>query len=393
MAASFVLIHSPSVGPRTWQPVAHRLAELGWAAAVPSLLNVTDHGPPFWPWVVDAVRAGLGTVRQDQGVVLVAHSNAGLFIPVITSALAGQVRGCIFVDAALPPASGAAPVAPPELLALLRDKASGGLLPRWTDWWDEEEVAPLFPDQATRQAVTEEQPRLPLSYFEASVPVPAGWEAQPCAYLLFGPRMTSWPPRRAGGAGSSSSFQERISTSWSIPTAWPVDCWRSSSRWVSPSLEQQGVMELSHRYRSLLRGRAFPLATVRGAEPNKAGQPGCVVLLREREGGPWLLFAAVVTETAVTWDANVSGARYGIDSPTGGVDDAGCTGQGDRPPAVWRGEGGTGRLGADRARWGASGALYPQTALAGLNPCPRVRVRGERRARSVDGQVPRNVTL
>jgi hypothetical protein len=45
------------------------------------------------------------------------------------------------------------------------------------------------------------------------------------------------------------------------------------------------------------------------------------VLLREREGGPWLLFAAVVTETAVTWDANVSGARYGIDSPTGGVDD------------------------------------------------------------------------
>jgi hypothetical protein len=80
-------------------------------------------------------------------------------------------------------------------------------------------------------------------------------------------------------------------------------------------------MELSHRYRSLLRGRAFPLATVRGAEPNKAGQPGCVVLLREREGGPWLLFAAVVTETAVTWDANVSGARYGIDSPTGGVDD------------------------------------------------------------------------
>jgi pimeloyl-ACP methyl ester carboxylesterase len=187
MAASFVLIHSPSVGPRTWQPVAHRLAALGWAAAVPSLLNVTDHGPPFWPRVVDAVRAGLGTGRQDQGVVLVAHSNAGLFIPVITAALAGQVRGCVFVDAAPPPASGAAPVAPPELLALLRDKASGGLLPPWTDWWDEEEVAPLFPDQATRQAVTEEQPRLPLSYFEASVPVPAGWEAHLCAYLLFGP--------------------------------------------------------------------------------------------------------------------------------------------------------------------------------------------------------------
>jgi hypothetical protein len=29
MAASLVLIHSPSVGPRTWQPVAHRLTEPG----------------------------------------------------------------------------------------------------------------------------------------------------------------------------------------------------------------------------------------------------------------------------------------------------------------------------------------------------------------------------
>jgi hypothetical protein len=187
MAASFVLVHSPSVGPRTWQPVAHRLTALGREATVPSLLHVTDQGPPYWPRVVDAVRAGLDTAEQGQDLVLVAHSNAGLFLPVITTALAGQVRGCIFVDAALPPSSGAAPVAPPELLALLRDKASGGLLPRWTDWWDEEEVAPLFPDQATRQAVTEEQPRLPLAYYEASVPAPTGWDAQPCAYLLFGP--------------------------------------------------------------------------------------------------------------------------------------------------------------------------------------------------------------
>jgi hypothetical protein len=187
MAASFVLIHSPSVGPRTWQPVAHRLAELGWEATVPSLLHVADEGPPYWPRVVDAVRAGLGTAGQGQGVVLVAHSNAGLFIPVIVAALPGQVLGCIFVDAALPPSSGTAAVAPPELLVPLRDKASGGLLPRWTDWWDEEEVAPLFPDQQTRQVVTGEQPRLPLSYYEASVPVPPGWDARPCAYLLFGP--------------------------------------------------------------------------------------------------------------------------------------------------------------------------------------------------------------
>jgi hypothetical protein len=59
-------------------------------------------------------------------VVLVAHSNAGLFLPLITAALPSQVLGCIFVDAAIPPAAGAAPMALPELLVLLRDKASGG---------------------------------------------------------------------------------------------------------------------------------------------------------------------------------------------------------------------------------------------------------------------------
>ena len=74
--------------------------------------------------------------------------------------------------------------------------------------------------------------------------------------------------------------------------------------------------------RSLVRGRAFPLATVRGVEPNKAGQAGCVVLLRERDDGPWLEFVAVLTETAVIWESSVSGVPYGTDSPTGGVDDS-----------------------------------------------------------------------
>ena len=74
--------------------------------------------------------------------------------------------------------------------------------------------------------------------------------------------------------------------------------------------------------RSLMRGRSFPLATVRGVEPNKAGQPGCGVLLRERADGPWMLIGAVLTETGVYWDPGVSGVRYGTDSPTGDVDDS-----------------------------------------------------------------------
>ena len=73
--------------------------------------------------------------------------------------------------------------------------------------------------------------------------------------------------------------------------------------------------------RSLVRGRSFPLAMVRGVEPNKAGQPGCGVLLRERADGPWLEFSVAITQTSVVW-YGVSGVRYGTDSPTGDIDDS-----------------------------------------------------------------------
>ena len=65
--------------------------------------------------------------------------------------------------------------------------AIDGRLPPWTSWWDEADVARLFPDPRVRAAVEAEQPRLPLSYYEQQIPVPVGWDAQPCAYLLFGP--------------------------------------------------------------------------------------------------------------------------------------------------------------------------------------------------------------
>ncbi|MGC1211908.1 MAG: hypothetical protein WA890_11670, partial [Micromonospora sp.] len=77
--------------------------------------------------------------------------------------------------------------APPELLDFLRPKATGGRLPQWTAWWDESDVAPMFPDPQTRRVVSAEQPRLPLSYYEEKVPVPDGWDNAACGYLLFGP--------------------------------------------------------------------------------------------------------------------------------------------------------------------------------------------------------------
>jgi hypothetical protein len=60
-----------------------------------------------------------------------------------------------------------------------------GLLPPWTDWWDED-ISALFPSVEVREQVEREQPRLPLSYFATLMTVPPGWDTRPGAYLAFG---------------------------------------------------------------------------------------------------------------------------------------------------------------------------------------------------------------
>jgi len=184
----FVLVHSPLVGPATWEPVARELAARGHAALVPSLVHVSDAEPPAWRHVAAAVAGVLAGVPAERPVVLAAHSNAGLFVPVIRQAIAQPVVASMFVDARTPAGEGATPVAEGEFLDFLKGLAGpDGRLPRWTDWWGDEDLGPLFPDDETRRTITEEQPRLPLSYFEQAVPVPPGWADHPCGYLLFSP--------------------------------------------------------------------------------------------------------------------------------------------------------------------------------------------------------------
>ncbi|WP_229074719.1 alpha/beta hydrolase [Actinoplanes sp. DH11] len=126
-----VLVHSPAAGPATWAPVAERLDR----SSTPSLRGIGDAGPPFAPEARDGPTA----------------------------------------------------VATPERLAFLRGLATAGRLPPWTTWFDESEVAPMFPDARTRQAVTGEEPELPLSYYEQVVAVPPGWDdGIRLGYLLFG---------------------------------------------------------------------------------------------------------------------------------------------------------------------------------------------------------------
>jgi hypothetical protein len=200
MDAVFVLVHSPSVGPSTWTPVAHELRARGRTAVVPSLTGLSGgEGAPYWPRITETVTAAMDGVAGP--LALVPHSNAGLFVPVLAAALGERVAGCMFVDAALPPSAGVVRAAEPEFLPFLRGLADpGGRLPRWTDWWGADAVAALLPDERVREVVVAEQPRLALDYYLDEIPVPAGWDRVPCAYLWFGGRYAD-VARDAGGRG------------------------------------------------------------------------------------------------------------------------------------------------------------------------------------------------
>jgi hypothetical protein len=190
------LLPSPLLGPAVWSPVAADLADKGW----PVVLPPRPPAPPRSP--DDVLRHLLAALPADRDLVLVPHSNAGLYVPALT--MRRRVEGYVFVDARLPPAAGEVPLAPPDLVDALTEKTdrddhrdSGGLLPPWTRWWDEADVAALFPDTHTRERVEAEQWRIPMTYFRSTVPVPTGWDRKPGAYLAFGETYASERERAA----------------------------------------------------------------------------------------------------------------------------------------------------------------------------------------------------
>lgn len=159
-------------------PLAGELDRLGWSATVVGVDRT--HDPEQ---VLEAYAAALGEQRWD---AVVAHSNAGLYVPALTTRAA--VARAVLVDAVLPgPAGGPHPVVPVSLRDALAATATDGLLPRWTDWWPADDVRALFPSASAHAAVHAATPRVPLSYLDGVVEVPARWTAAVRgAYLALG---------------------------------------------------------------------------------------------------------------------------------------------------------------------------------------------------------------
>lgn len=183
---TFVLVHSPIVGPATWLPVADALRADGRRVVVPSLLEVARSAPPRWQAAVAAIERGLPGVLAKQ-IILVGHSGAGPLLPVIGSRLDTTVVAYVFVDASIPPPDGTTTAASADFLAVLEALAENGNLPPWSQWWGPDAMEKLVPDPTRRAAIEAELPRMPLRYFTESIPVPAGWDKTPAAYLQFSP--------------------------------------------------------------------------------------------------------------------------------------------------------------------------------------------------------------
>ncbi|MPZ94706.1 MAG: hypothetical protein GEU96_07260 [Propionibacteriales bacterium] len=178
MLPELVLLPSPLLGRSVWQPAAKQLRRAGWSATVAA-------GPAAPSTPDEVLRSYLDSIRTDAEVVLVPHSNAGLYVPRLIAER--DVVATVFVDAALPPDAGSVPLAPAGMDEFLAARADeDGLLPPWTQWWEDGDLDGLFPSRAARTLVEREQPRLPLTYFRTTLPVSAGWADTPGAYLAFG---------------------------------------------------------------------------------------------------------------------------------------------------------------------------------------------------------------
>ena len=179
----FVLVHSPLVGPTSWLPVKEELERRGRVAVVPSLRGVAEAPEPQWRHVPRAVR--MATRHLHRRIILVGHSGAGLLLPGTADDSDNEVAALIFVDSFLPPAAGRVPLASPALMDRLRAAATEGVLAPWSRWFGADAMHELVPDERMRAVLEAEMPRLPLSYFQATVPVPEDWLNRPCGYVLL----------------------------------------------------------------------------------------------------------------------------------------------------------------------------------------------------------------
>jgi hypothetical protein len=194
-----VLLPSPFLPARAYAPLVDALERRGWDVVVATTETVPDGPEP----VLAAYAQCVAQVRPD---VVIAHSNAGRYAVTVAAGVP-----VVYVDGALPPSSGEAPLAPAALLDHLAGLAdTEGFLPPWTRWWSDDDVAAVVPDPVVLAAIRDGEPRLPLAYVRGRLGAPSGWQEAPQAFLALGGTYADelsladtlgWPTAVLSGAG------------------------------------------------------------------------------------------------------------------------------------------------------------------------------------------------
>jgi hypothetical protein len=185
--STFVLVHSPLVGPTTWSLVADELGTRGVSVALPTLHQ--DERAPYWRLHAEAVAAQVADAGRP--LVLVGHSGACPLLPAIGTAIDATISAYVLVDGDLPLAPGtggsrldllreASPALADELAALL---AAGGSFPTWGD----DDLREEIPDQRLRARVVAEVRPPPPEFWTEQLPAIPGWPEAPCGYLELSP--------------------------------------------------------------------------------------------------------------------------------------------------------------------------------------------------------------
>jgi hypothetical protein len=147
-APGFLLVASPFTGPFAWSKVADVLRGRGARVAVHDV----------------------DMIVLDPPVVLVGHSGAGSHLPRLAADTAG-VAGMILVDALLPhPGRSWAETVPTAFADMLKAQAVDGRLPPWPQWWPEEQLRALLPDDELREEFIRACPAVPADVLDEVMP-------------------------------------------------------------------------------------------------------------------------------------------------------------------------------------------------------------------------------
>jgi hypothetical protein len=198
---TYALIHSPLVGPLTWQLVRHEMEKRGIEVNVPVLVERPNSTGPYWQQHAESFAKSLNLIPKNRHIVLVAHSGAGPLLPAIRQLLMHSIAANVFVDAGIP-----------------RDRSSRMDLMKLQDqpWaegfhqellqgerfptWNEDDLREVISDDELRhKMVTEIKPRS-LAFFTEPIPVFKGWPDVPCAYIKFSGSY-DWDLKQARQAG------------------------------------------------------------------------------------------------------------------------------------------------------------------------------------------------